>query len=375
MFFSKPINDITFDDVVRFCETGVPENKQLDYKFFLPKNNEKFAKTIASFANALGGTIIVGVKDDQNDKPKFPFTGIPYQQKIRNKVEDIIQTYIDPIVFVEINVVQNDRGQMFVVINIPQSNLTPHLVGKMKRAYVRTGQSSRPEVIVHPEKLPWLLNNRKKSERLRHILLDKSSAHFDNHLKNQGKKPEHEKGILSLTLAPLYPEDPFISYKELPAMLPHSLPEGAQVQSVQDGIVIKETEPYQSIKELNTYGFVFFKGIIWQEKEGEKVLSLQTLADALHDFFDSAISFHKRLPFGGPLNFRVSFNNTRGIKAVIGEQSSIVLEDFLRRDTIYNIYEIEQNREDIIYNTLSESAWALGLKVSDETLSELAVQG
>ena len=168
MFFDKPFHDLTFEDIVQFCKKRVPEGKQLDYKYLIPKNYEKFAKVIASFANALGGILIIGVQDDKNDQPKPPFLGIPYHEKLRNTIEDIIQVYIDPIVFVDINICVNKTGErMFVVVQIPQSNLTPHLVGKSKRAYIRTGQSSRPEAIVHPEKLPWLLDHRKKSERLR----------------------------------------------------------------------------------------------------------------------------------------------------------------------------------------------------------------
>ena len=60
MFFKKPINQLTFEDVREFLKQGVPENTMLDYKLLLPKNNEKFAKTIAAFANSLGGTIIIG---------------------------------------------------------------------------------------------------------------------------------------------------------------------------------------------------------------------------------------------------------------------------------------------------------------------------
>ena len=53
MLFNKPVHELTFEDVVAFCKQGIPENKQLDYKYMLPKNHEKFAKTIASFANAM----------------------------------------------------------------------------------------------------------------------------------------------------------------------------------------------------------------------------------------------------------------------------------------------------------------------------------
>ncbi|MDD6152677.1 MAG: ATP-binding protein, partial [Elusimicrobia bacterium] len=61
MFFDKPFHHLTFQDVAEFCRRGLPEGKQLDYKYMLPKNHEKFAKTIASFANAMGGIIVVGV--------------------------------------------------------------------------------------------------------------------------------------------------------------------------------------------------------------------------------------------------------------------------------------------------------------------------
>ena len=76
MFFDKPVNDLTFEDVVAFCQKQIPEGKQLDYKYLLPKNKEKFAKVIASFANAMGGTVIIGVNDDKNDKPRPPFLGV-----------------------------------------------------------------------------------------------------------------------------------------------------------------------------------------------------------------------------------------------------------------------------------------------------------
>ena len=38
MFFQKPINQLTFDDVRNFLKQGVPENTMLDYKLLLPKN-------------------------------------------------------------------------------------------------------------------------------------------------------------------------------------------------------------------------------------------------------------------------------------------------------------------------------------------------
>ena len=385
MFFNKPFNDLTFDDVVAFCRRQLPEGKQLDYKYMLPKNHEKFAKTIASFANAMGGTIIVGVQDDKNDKPCPPFTGIAYHEKIRNSIEDIIQVYIDPIVFVDINVCVNARGdRMFIVINIPQSNLTPHLVGKSKRAYIRTGQSSRPEAIVHPEKLPWLLDHRRKSERLRHILYDKAESHFDNYLKTMNLSADGQT-VSALSIVPLYPEEALVGYKKLPEIIKASsarAPWGIladpefPLQPVQDGAaVISNKRGVYRMTEFNSYGLVMSKQIITQEEivngHPAKTIRIERLAQNLTLFMLSARKFLTRLSFGGPLYFRFKINNTRALRALLGQQQATVLEDYLRMDRNLSLADLDTRLPEILENILHEAAWSLGLQADEKVLKTL----
>ena len=384
MFFDKPVNDLTFEDVVQFCQTQQPEGKQLDYKYFLPKNKEKFAKTIASFANALGGTVIIGVNDDKNDKPKAPFTGIPYHEKMRNTIEDIIQTYIDPIVFVDVNTcVSKDGQRMFVVVNIPQSNLTPHLVGKLKRAYIRTGQSSRPEVLVHPDRLPWLLNHRKKSERLRHILYDKAESHFENYLKTKNVTPEG-RTVATLSLMPLYPDEPLTDFRRLPELMTYcseGLPpqEHMTLQPVQDGLAaINGARGVHHMAEFNAYGLLMSKWevshpVVFNGHDAQAV-NFEDLALRTVRFFRCAIKFFNKLSFGGPLYFRLKLNNTRGLRALFGKQSATVLEDYLRMDENYNIAQIAAALPDILQNTLQTAAWSLGLRISDADMRALVNQ-
>ncbi len=380
MFFDKPVNNLTFEDVVQFCRQQLPEGKQLDYKYFLPKNKEKFAKTIASFANALGGTVIIGVNDDKNDKPRPPFTGIPYHEKMRNTIEDIIQTYIDPIVFVDVNTcVSKDGQRMFVVVNIPQSNLTPHLVGKLKRAYIRTGQSSRPEILVHPDRLPWLLDHRKKSERLRHILYDKAESHFENYLKNKNIHPA-DLTVATLSIMPLYPEEPLTDYRKLPQLISCvtqglSAPANAKLQPVQDGIaVIEGSRGIHQLQEFNAYGLLMAK---WDAAKtvsfnGHDTRAVDFVDLACHTvhFFQCALKFIDKLAFGGPLYFRLKMNNTRGLRAQFENQTATVLEDYLRLDNNFNLAEASARLRDILHTTLQTSAWALGLQLSD-----LQIQG
>ncbi len=385
MLFSKPIHELTFEDVVAFCKRGLPENKQLDYKYLLPKNHEKFAKTIASFANAMGGTIIVGVQDDKNDKPAPPFLGIAYHEKVRNSIEDIIQTYIDPIVFVDVNICVNKRtDRMFVVIDIPQSNLTPHLVGKAKRAYVRTGQASRPEAIVHPDKLPWLLDHRQKSERLRHILYDKAESHFENYLKTCTVSADGET-VSTLSIGPLYPQEPLSDYASLPQRVAAAATRASYgvmanpdypLKPVQDGIaVISNTRGIYKMTEFNAYGLIMNKQVVSQDEmvngHVSQTIHLEKLGQNLVLFWVTARKFLEALSFGGPLQFRFKLSNTRGKRALQGKQQSSVLEDYLRLDRNLFLSDLQNQPARLLATILHEAAWALGLQTKPEEIRAL----
>lgn len=370
MFFSKPINELSFDDVVAFLKQNIAENTMLDYKFMLPKNNEKFAKTIAAFANTMGGTIIVGVKDE-NDKPVPPFTGQPFHAKIRPQIESIIQNYIDPLVFVDIATCKNPRGNgMFVVINIPQSNLTPHLVGDLKRAYIRTGQSSRPEVIVHPDKLPWLLDNRRKSQNLRHILLDKAQAHFNNFLIAQNLKTTQLTA--AFTLIPLYPQTPSINYKDLPALLEKiKMKDFAlepQINTVQDGIIVKKGQ-FSTI-ELNSYGLISYRTLLNPQ---DTFVDLKKVFKDIVLFFKFTSAFYKQLGFISPLLQRVYIANARGSLVKTLQETKQIAEDFIRFDKNIEPLTLQNNLAQTCASLIEEIAWSLNIPFKEEDAAFKAV--
>ena len=385
MLFNKPIHELTFEDVVAFCERQLPENKQLDYKYMLPKNHEKFAKTIASFANALGGTIIVGVQDDKNDKPCPPYNGIAYHEKIRNSIEDIIQTYIDPVVFVDINTCISKNGErMFIVINIPQSNLTPHLVGKLKRAYIRTGQSSRPEAIVHPEKLPWLLDHRQKSERLRRILQDKAESHFENYLKTLTADITGTS-VCTMSIVPLYPEEPLTDYKQLPSLITNASARASYgvmanpklpLIPVQDGAtVISNERGVYKVTEFNAYGLLMNTQVVSLEETVNghvaKTIHIEHLAQNLTLFIITARKFLEQLPCGGTFELRFKLNNTRAVRALLRDAQATVLEDYLRMDRAISLTDLQHNPLALLENMLHEIAWSLGLAVKENVIKEI----
>ncbi len=374
MYFTKPVNQITFEDVVAFLHKEVAENTMLDYKLMLPKDNEKFAKTIAAFANSMGGTVVIGVKDE-HDKPKPPFTGIPFHTKIRGQIESIIQNYIDPLVFVDIATCKDPQSNnMFVVVNIPQSNLTPHLVGKLKRAYVRTGQSSRPEIIVHPEQLPWLLDNRRKSQNLRHILTDKAEAHFNNYLRSKRKDPQSAQAVMSFSLIPMYPQAHITDYKKLPQMAGkiqvkcngHIFPNMVQARTVQDGIII----PLDAVSslELNAYGLMLYKSVL-ADGETHFLNTVKFYKEAVL-FFKTAALFYNELGFISPLSMRLKLANARGCKVKTQTGEKQILEDFIRIDKIITPMDLQGGLIPFLTGVIDEFAWALDLPFEDTGAAE-----
>lgn len=362
MYFDKAINRISFDDVVKFLEQGVAENTMLDYKLLLPKNNEKFAKTIAAFANSMGGTVIIGVKDE-NDKPKPPFTGVRFHPKIRGQIESIIQNYIDPIVFVDIATCVDEKTKnMFVVVNIPQSNLTPHLVGGLKRAYVRTGQSSRPETIVHPDNLVWLLDNRRKSQNLRHILLEKAQAHFINFARGRQSGAQDEP-YCSFSLIPLYPQNPLLPYQKLTDYIDKAdfnykgAPFAAcrALKTVQDGVVLPLSGG--EVLEVNSYGLLTLHNIM---TEGGFINIRKFYRDAVL-FFKFASRFYKEISFISPLMLRFKITNARGAKIKIKTKDKTLIEDFVRIDRTLAPMDFERSLQDFSADCLEEFSWAMDL--------------
>lgn len=372
MYFDKAINRLNFEDVVHFLEQGIAENTMLDYKLMLPKNNEKFAKTIAAFANSLGGTVIVGVKDE-HDKPKPPFTGIRFHPKIRGQIESIIQNYIDPIVFVDIATCIDEKTKnMFVVVNIPQSNLTPHLVGNLKRAYVRTGQSSRPEIIVHPDNLVWLLDNRRKSQNLRHILLEKAQAHFLNYERSFQKGAEQEP-YCSFALIPLYPQTPIMPYQRLTDYIDkadfnykgETYASCRALKTVQDGVVMPLNDG--SVLEVNSYGLLSLHSVM---TESGYINIKKFYRDAVL-FFKFASLFYKEISFISPLMLRFKIANARGAKIKIKTRDKTLIEDFVRIDRTLSPLELQDSLQEFSAKSLEEFSWAVDLPLRADGASSI----
>jgi len=163
--WQKPASEITFADIDAFCRTNQPEGARLDYKgIAFPRNLDK---TIAAFANTLGGLIILGVEaDTTSNQPIWPPTdGYPAEAGLGERVVQIAQDSIYPPVRVAVsNVISNEHvsGTVLLVIRIHESREAPHAIDKNRRVYVyeRTNNRNEPYVLADVQRIEQLLRRR-----------------------------------------------------------------------------------------------------------------------------------------------------------------------------------------------------------------------
>ena len=210
MFFNKPLEQVTFDDIVTFCANEIKENEVLDYKITFPR---KLEKVLSAFANTYGGTVIIGV-GDVDGKPETNPAGLDYADGLEERVQSIIMSNISPPIFPQIHVCNPVSGKTFIVIQVEQSVNTPHAIDNNTKVYVRTGNITKPERLVDIDnELHWLKKNRENSIHFRHDLLDHARSSFQSLKKLNNNEIQYAE--LSIYCIPYYPQKPFFEPAEL----------------------------------------------------------------------------------------------------------------------------------------------------------------
>lgn len=153
--FDKPFDQIDKGDVDTLIAEEVAEGKRLEYKEKLPggvdKEKIEFVADVSSFANAAGGYIIYGLRDKQDAAGKN--TGTPAyvglgkinadEQKLR--LEHIILNGTDPRVLgIQMRPIEGFDNGPVMLIKIPQSWASPHMVKHNNRFYSRTSSGKYP---------------------------------------------------------------------------------------------------------------------------------------------------------------------------------------------------------------------------------------
>src|SRR5687768_15976255 len=83
--FGKPIIDITSDDLQDLLAMNAVENVLLEFKREVPSKDETLKK-LSSFANSLGGFMVIGAEAGSKDGRITGLPGVDIQQGYKQKV-------------------------------------------------------------------------------------------------------------------------------------------------------------------------------------------------------------------------------------------------------------------------------------------------
>lgn len=327
MFFNKLINEVTYDDVVNFCSLEIKENEVLDYKEDFPA---KLEKVLSAFANTYGGLIIIGVKDIDG-KPETKPKGISHKDGFEEKVQSIIMSNIKPPIFPLIHVCTPKQSNTFVLIQVPQSENTPHTIENNTKIYLRTGNITLPEKLVDIDNdLHWLINKRNDAKLLKENLVKQMTDYY------LGLQKMHKFNInfaeLNIYCIPLYPYKPFFAPKVLKDKL-HDLSVSYQddkfpglfnssIETLPNGVYLfmhnkNDFGEFIKFTALNNYGLVYHiedKGSFVGENENkEKKLYLARVVANYVDMLRFYKNVQSKLQVNGDFELKLSISKLEGV--------------------------------------------------------------
>jgi len=392
MLFTKEITEITFEDVVNFCKEQMPESINLDYKKDFPRHLEK---TISAFANTMGGLIILGV-EDKDSKPKLPVIGLKYQEGFRERVTSIILSNIYPPVFPEIGVCKPVKKRTFVIMRVPQTNMTPHYIRHRTQIYVRTNDITHPERLAPAEQIEWLRDKRKKSEELREFLYATALERYNNYLK-LNKLTGIPFCEATTSIIPLYPTEPYKTLQEIKQIsrdivargYNNTFPDFFRTRPIQGGIAdFLYEEKSQVIRyiEINQFGLIFYKedlGLVGEKSTGAKSEKIKTtylnwMLRLVDLFLEASAKFYERLGYWGLVEFKFSLEKLLGVDLVgFGERrwrrkENISIDDVLNWRRTYYVNEIRNTRRELLIELLGDIGWSLGWEnITEERIKEV----
>jgi hypothetical protein len=178
MSLEKPIEQVVEADLRTLIENQVSERKTADYKQALPgKSNgerKEFLADVSSFANASGGHLVYGMKEEGGLPVELCGLDVDDPDSAVNGLDSSIRDGIKPRIHgVVVWPVRLETGRIAVVIRVPRSFASPHMVTYKgsSRFFARTS-NGKYRLDVEEIRAAFLLSER-TADRVRDFRLDR----------------------------------------------------------------------------------------------------------------------------------------------------------------------------------------------------------
>jgi len=401
MLFTKEIGKITYQDVLEFCDQQYRESVHLDYKQDI---DASLAKTIAAMANTWGGIIVIGV-EDEDSKPKLPAVGVSYKEHLREQINNIILGNITPPVFPEVHVCRSeDDKTAFIVIRVPQSNLTPHAIKRNTRVYIRTDTSNEPEELASIDRILWLVDKRNKSAEMKNDFYDRANERFNTLCKKVGQFIKFNDSFFAIS--PLYPFEILVDYEPLRGEIPRKIEvngwrmtfpsrrmiydEFLPTQNGAYGFFHNERTGFISYEEINQYGFFYHREDLSRVEEDDKgkLIPNSLLWDILTKtdlFLEAMHKLYTELGYWGLLEIKISMDKLQDVvfRDLPAPRGYVHFEDInaspidhrLLFTKIVSFRELSTNRVEMVIDMVKEISWSIGFShIRPDTIQNLMAE-
>jgi len=301
----------TANDIRAFC-ARFNEGIRVEYKSTFDENVRRaLPKVVSSFANSLGGVIVVGV-NAANGEPQNPIEGfgLPAEELVLT-VESICLQGTNPPILPRTTVVKSDvQGRVFLVIEVDESWEAPHAIENSKRVYVRTGNAANPYDLADVDLVMELVRRRAEPSALRDRML---LAARERARRAVGEMHPY----VEVSITPLYPRRALCTRDDTWDFLSTQRYRGAHifpfatVRRVADGVA--------SFNAPAEYGQVSQFGLIFNRKLMQPHDGQFLLGDPFHHTLRTlrcANAFFRRVGYRGNVEITVTLDNFLNLRLV-----------------------------------------------------------
>jgi predicted HTH transcriptional regulator len=192
----KHIREITATDVLELVLNQTREDAFLEFKEVLfradytpeklDQAKDDFARDVVAFANAQGGHIVVGIKENEGHASELKPMDQHNAARLAAIARDTAIQRVRPNAYMEVNELPTDaeRGQWVVVAFIPESGNKPHMwaFGGRMDFVIRDNDRKRPmsydeikEMFIKGPQEQWAARILSELESLRSVVEDLSA--------------------------------------------------------------------------------------------------------------------------------------------------------------------------------------------------------
>lgn len=307
--FTKKIEDLKIEDIEELFNSKEPESETLDYKSEFKNDSGRISgrleNTIAAMANTRGGIIVVGIKTNDANIPEKS-EGIDLDRNFRDALENKLHSKVFPYPKFEISSFiphRTNTEKYFLVIRVPKSNKTPHIVSGENIIYVRRGSQCKRADLGTLEKF-----FQKRQDVVKHAYDENIGPVYTTLFSEQNPT------IREMKIVPIFTQDMGIECNNdmiqfLISNRPPVMMAGEDHQIWPDGIELIQPARERELFKFKDNGALFFRKMI-KVLEGDVIVLIDDLK-IINEILEYAQKIYEKIGYEDEVIFGYKIGNSK----------------------------------------------------------------